>query len=89
MKRHKRGSGVARRTALYDYIVEYKTTHGGETPRLRDMMTETGLASPSVVHYHLRLMADEGLIRLVNDGGKMRHIAIPGECWRPRARNEA
>ena len=50
-----------------------------------DMMTETVLRLSVGGALPPAADGDEGLIRLVNDGGKMRHIAIPGECWRPRA----
>jgi hypothetical protein len=38
--------------------------------------------APSVIHFHLRGLERDGRIRLVRgDGGRVRHIAVPGEWW--------
>ncbi len=76
-----REDGRSRRDALYEFVVRYKTDHGGATPSVREMARALGTV-PSVIHFHLRVLADDGRIRLVRgDGRAMRHIAIPGETW--------
>ena len=74
-------SGQRRRDALYEFIVGYKTDHGGASPTVREMALALDTVV-SVIHYHLNVLDKLGRIRLVRGSGQaMRHIAIPGETW--------
>ena len=77
-----REDGRERRDALYEFIVDYKAARGGASPTVREMARALETV-PSVIHFHLGVMAEDGRVRLVRgDGRRMRHIAIPGEMWR-------
>lgn len=77
-------NGDYRRAEIYKFIVAYKAARGGETPTVREMARMSS-TSTSVIHFHLRGLERDGRIRLVRgDGGRVRHIAIPGETWAVR-----
>lgn len=82
MIKYEKAEGQERRDALYEFIVDYKAARGGASPTVREMARALETV-PSVIHFHLGVLADDGRVRLVRgDGLRMRHIAIPGEMWR-------
>ena len=51
-----------RQAAIYDYICSY-TAERGFPPSVREIGSAVGLASPSTVHMHLKVLQERGLIR--------------------------
>lgn len=51
-----------RQTAIYDFICAYTSEHG-YPPSVREIGKAVGLASPSTVHMHLKVLEERDLIR--------------------------
>ncbi len=62
-----------RQAAIYDYICSY-TAERGFPPSVREIGSAVGLASPSTVHMHLKVLQERGLIR--RDSKKPRTIEV-------------
>lgn len=62
-----------RQVAIYDYICSY-TKERGFPPSVREIGSAVGLASPSTVHMHLKVLQERGLIR--RDSKKPRTIEV-------------
>ncbi len=62
-----------RQMAIYDYICSY-TKERGFPPSVREIGAAVGLASPSTVHMHLKVLQERGLIR--RDSKKPRTIEV-------------
>jgi repressor LexA len=64
-----------RQQQIYDFICTYADAHA-YPPSVREIGAAVGLASPSTVHMHLKVLEDRGLIR--RDPNKPRTIEITG-----------
>lgn len=62
-----------RQSAIYEYICSYTTEHG-YPPSVREIGSAVGLASPSTVHMHLKVLQERGLIK--RDSKKPRTIEV-------------
>ena len=62
-----------RQMAIYDYICAY-TRDRGYPPSVREIGAAVGLASPSTVHMHLKVLQERGLIK--RDSKKPRTIEV-------------
>ena len=62
-----------RQAAIYVYICSY-TAERGFPPSVREIGSAVGLASPSTVHMHLKVLQERGLIR--RDSKKPRTIEV-------------
>lgn len=62
-----------RQTAIYEYICAY-TRERGYPPSVREIGAAVGLASPSTVHMHLKVLQERGYIR--RDSKKPRTIEV-------------
>jgi repressor LexA len=62
-----------RQQAIYDYICEYTREHS-YPPSVREIGTAVGLASPSTVHTHLKILEQRGYI--IRDSNKPRTIEV-------------
>ena len=62
-----------RQIAIYDFIRTYTDEHG-YPPSVREIGAAVGLASPSPVHIHLKLLEERGLIK--RDSKKPRTIEV-------------
>ncbi|MGI6730441.1 MAG: hypothetical protein ACOX5F_00905 [Anaerovoracaceae bacterium] len=71
------------REKLFEFIVDYKSTHDGNSPTYREMMLGTGLTTTSMVAYHLEKLEDEGKIARPQQVGNIRVIEVVGGCWYP------
>lgn len=65
-----------RQAAIYEYICDY-TRDRGYPPSVREIGAAVGLASPSTVHMHLKVLQERGLIR--RDSKKPRTIEVVSE----------
>ena len=65
-----------RQQAIYDYICSYTKEHS-YPPSVREIGAAVGLASPSTVHTHLKVLEREGFI--TRDSNKPRTIEIVGQ----------
>lgn len=68
-----RGKLGKRQLAIYDFIRSYLNEHG-YPPSVREIGAAVGLASPSTVHMHLKVLEEQGLIR--RDSKKPRTIEV-------------
>ncbi|MBM6775283.1 transcriptional repressor LexA [Olsenella profusa] len=64
-----------RQLAIYDFIRAYSAEHG-YPPSVREIGAAVGLASPSTVHMHLKVLEEQGLIK--RDSKKPRTIEVMG-----------
>lgn len=62
-----------RQTAIYEFICSY-TKERGYPPSVREIGAAVGLASPSTVHMHLKVLQERGLIK--RDSKKPRTIEV-------------
>lgn len=65
-----------RQLAIYDFIRTYTDEHG-YPPSVREIGAAVGLASPSTVHMHLKVLEEHGLIK--RDSKKPRTIEVMGK----------
>ena len=68
-----RGKLGKRQLAIYDFIRAYSDEHG-YPPSVREIGAAVGLASPSTVHMHLKVLEERGLIK--RDSKKPRTIEV-------------
>ena len=68
-----RGKLGKRQLAIYDFIKTYSEEHG-YPPSVREIGAAVGLASPSTVHMHLKVLEEHGLIK--RDSKKPRTIEV-------------
>jgi SOS-response transcriptional repressor LexA len=61
---------------IYNYILSYKAKNDGNSPSIREIMSQTSVNSTSVVQHHLLKLVDMGLIEKVDK--KFRSILIVG-----------
>ena len=71
-----RGTLGKRQLAIYDFIRSYSEEHG-YPPSVREIGAAVGLASPSTVHMHLKVLEEHGLIK--RDSKKPRTIEVMGK----------
>ena len=64
------------REAIFDFIIQYKFLHQGNTPTIHQIMDGCDLSTTSLVVFHLNKLADAG--RITRDG---REITVPGARW--------
>lgn len=69
------------RDKVYDYIVEYKRTHDGNSPTLYEIVDNTPCSSTSHAKHHLLKLKKEGLIMLGNDKSARAIFVVGGE-WK-------
>ncbi|WP_077597930.1 transcriptional repressor LexA [Olsenella urininfantis] len=62
-----------RQSAIYEFICAYTDEHG-YPPSVREIGSAVGLASPSTVHMHLKVLQERGLIK--RDSKKPRTIEV-------------
>lgn len=67
------------RKRIFEFIVDYKRAHDGNSPTSREIVEGAGISSTSVVHYHLGALEREGKIRLGDS--KSRRIEVVGGEW--------
>jgi DNA-binding transcriptional regulator YhcF (GntR family) len=67
------------RQAIFDWIVEYKASHDGNSPSVREIAISFQ-RSISVVHYDLSYMEAVGMIERSNNG-ESRMITVVGGRW--------
>ena len=69
---------------VYEYLVQYKSSHDGNAPTVREIGEACGISSTSVVHYWLIRLTNQGLIRRPEPKIGMRcstQIEIVGGKW--------
>ena len=60
---------------IYDFILSFTAEHG-YPPSVREISAAVNLKSPSTVHFHMKKLAELGVINKAN--GKTRAVTIPG-----------
>jgi len=66
------------RARIFKYIVEYKISHDGCAPSYLEIVEALFIGSKSTVHFHLRRMAQLGMINFEKKYRKNRTIEIMG-----------
>lgn len=66
------------REIVFEFLVQYKRQHDGNTPSTREI-AETCCLSTSAVNYHLTWLELEDRIRVSRDG--RRRVEIVGGIW--------
>jgi len=69
-----------RQQAIYEFICSY-TKERGYPPSVREIGSAVGLASPSTVHMHLKVLQERGLIK--RDSKKPRTIEVVSDSSSP------
>lgn len=76
-------AGVSRTAyAVYRWVVEFKTSHDGVSPTLREISAGIGLVSSSDIAHRLQELERAGLIKLLGKHSG-RRILISGGQWLP------
>ena len=73
--------GDQTRQLVFDFLIRYKSSHGGNSPSVRDICGGCNLATTSAGVYHLRKLEKEGRI-FIGDYSKYRAIEVIGGKWR-------
>lgn len=68
-----------RRQRVYGFIIEYKRTHDGCAPTIREIMAACGYNSTSAVYYILQRLAQDGVITM--SATNSRSICVVGAEW--------
>ncbi len=71
-------SGEERRADMLAYIIDYKTTHDGLSPSIRDIASECNIPSTSTVSYYLDTLESEDKIKLA---AGHKGIMVVGGVW--------
>jgi SOS-response transcriptional repressor LexA len=66
------------RAKIFRFIVEYKIAHDGCAPSYLEIVEKLHVGSKSTVHYHLRRLAQLGMINFVPGYRRNRTIEIAG-----------
>ncbi len=77
--RHAKFSPV--RLRIFDFIVQFKKEHDGNSPTNREIMDACKISSTSVVSYYLDLLVKAGLINRCGAPGASRMIEVAGGHW--------
>ena len=59
---------------VYQYVKQYKVTHGGNSPSYREVMAGTGIKSTYVVKYHIDKLIQAG--RIAPTEGRKRALIL-------------
>ena len=69
---------TAKQQQIYDFILSFTSQHG-YPPSVREIGAAVHLKSPSTVHFHMKKLAESGVI--VKAEGKTRSITVPGASF--------
>lgn len=67
---------------VLNFIIEYKETHDGNSPTIRQIARGCAISSTSVVTYILRWLEAADKIRLVKNGSRKTTIEVIGGAWK-------
>lgn len=71
-------AGRLRRVQIYEFILDYKRAHDGNSPSIREIQDGVGISSPSVVNHHLQRLVKLDAIEIHNG-----RIQTRGGMWIP------
>lgn len=66
---------------VYKFIVEFKRTHDGNSPTIREIGTACDVSSTAAVRYYLNGLVKCGLIKRSHESGEPRMISVVGGMW--------
>ena len=72
--------GMERRKLIMDFLIEYKTSHDGCSPTIRQTTEAVGLKSHTTTWMHLRILEKEGVVRC-GRRNKPCSIELAGGLW--------
>ncbi len=72
--------GVERRRLIIDFLIEYKKSHDGCSPTIRQITDAVGLKSHTTTWAHLRTLEKEGAVKC-GKRGKPCSIELAGGLW--------
>jgi hypothetical protein len=62
--------------AMYQFIVDYKSSHDGNSPTYREIQDGLGVNSLNTVHMYIHGMIDAGLLTIIN-----RKMCVRDGAW--------
>src|SRR5262245_8734823 len=68
------------RVRIYNFIVEFKSNHNGNSPTIREIADGVCLASTNTVEHHLAGLEKLGVIELGKQS-EARMISVVGSAW--------
>jgi len=71
----------AKKERILDFLIRYKKSLDGNSPTVREIMAGARISSTSLVASYLRLLQEDGKIRLIEGDGRVRGIIVNGGCW--------
>jgi SOS-response transcriptional repressor LexA len=74
-------NGDRARARVFAFICEYKASHDGNSPEIREIMIGTGTASSSTVYWHLQSLVELGWIKWTLK--QSRSFEVTGGRWLP------
>jgi SOS-response transcriptional repressor LexA len=66
---------------VYDFIVKFKSDHGGNSPTIREIADAVEIPSTSTVDYYLGILEHLGKIKRSDNKGESRMIEVIGGVW--------
>jgi hypothetical protein len=76
---------LPRAQQVYEFIIEFKSTHDGNSPSVREISDACGISSVSVTCYYLGKLTDAGMIAIEKGKGrgtgKRNLIEVIGGTW--------
>lgn len=75
--------------SVYEFIVKYKQTHGGNSPSVLEICRACGISSTSMVRVHLDKLILFGMVTVDYGEHRSRMISIPGARWIPPSLSES
>lgn len=76
-----RGCNEEKVEAVYRFVIDYKTAHGGDSPSTRQIRDGAGLSSSSVAMSYLRKLQEDGRITLGHRPYSGMEIQVKGGVW--------
>jgi SOS-response transcriptional repressor LexA len=67
--------------SVFNFIVQFKQRHDGNSPSMREIMAGCNIRSTSVVNYYLELLVKDGMIVCSEDAQRSRMISVVGGTW--------
>lgn len=69
-------------TAVLNFIIQYKSAHGGNSPSTREIAQAVGLSSTSRVDVRIDELEAAGRLQRLGDKYQVRLLDVPGYSWR-------
>lgn len=82
-KRKYKPRNSRRREQILDFIIQYKLSHDGLSPSLREIGDGVELFSTGVIHQHIEKLIKQGYLAKYGQRYTSRSIMVVGAKWTP------